>query len=473
MLYLAIERPKDERALEALSTRMMRWKDDIWLVDLAATRSYWEAAARRRGLPLGDLWRSLVMGLLGEGGSAALARHPFQALLLARHLSTKKLPGFAQASEPLTQVLWKDLTWATQWQVTEELLPHLTQLKDPRGHPATFRQKLGLMQRSMRRLGLKLPWQLEGVDPLQVRRRFGALFGDLWDWCYGEAGPCHSQASEASRWESRASDFPWSSFRFASDPSVSRALDYGINDWQAIEPWLREDLDKLCDLPQLGAKERIVELSWRLVFDDLSEKVLSVRFRHPHALQKERGTQTTALKQCLYAYEAMPRDETIIPPPLVAWQLTVTERMTPTAVGLTLFGEGDGQDDTLLALENRLKLALTRHAVCEDWLPEDSQMTASGGDSWPSLPPRTESMPSLGALARARPLFLYEQPQPFDPKAKELRFLERTMSKWWRTGHEPGRRTTRDYFRATGAQEKDFWVFRDGQGRWFVHGVFA
>ncbi len=459
MLYLAIERPLEEKGLEALSTRLMRWKEGVWLVDLAATRSYWETQARRRGVPLGELWRSLATGLLGADGSAALARHPFQALLLARHLSTKKLPGFASADEPLTQMLWKDLTWATHWQVTEELLPHLTEARDPRGHPATFRQKLGLMQRSMRRLGLKLPWQLAEVEPLQIRRRFGALFGDVWDWCYGGA-------------EARG-DFPWRGFRFAADPGVSRALEYGVNDWQGLEAWLKEDFDRLAAMPQLGAKERVVELAWRLVFDDLSERTLPIRFRHPHHLQKEVGAHGTALKQCLYAYEAMPKDEDIIPPPLVAWQLTVTERMTPTAVGLTLFGEGDGQDETLLALENRLKLALTRHALCEDWLPEDSQMTASGGDSWPSLPPRAESLPSLAALARMRPLFLFEKPQSFDPKQKELRFLERTMSKWWQGGHVQGRRVTRDYFKARGDGDKDYWIFRDGQGHWFVHGVFA
>lgn len=465
MPYLAIERPADERGLEALSTRLMRWKEDVWLVDLAATRSYWETQAQRRGVPLEGLWRSLVTGLLGEDGSAALARHPFQALLLARHLSTKKLPGFAHASEPLTQMLWKDLAWGTHWQVTEELLPHLTQARDPRGHPATFRQKLGLMQRSMRRLGLKLPWQLAEVEPLQIRRRFGALFGDVWDWCYGGAEAC--------------GDFPWAGFRFAADPSVSRALEYGVNDWQGLEGWLKEDFDRLAASPQLGGKERVVELAWRLVFDDMGEKTLTVRFRHPHHLQKEVGAHVTALKQCLYAYEAMPREDDFgqPPPPLVAWELTVTERMTPTAVGLTLFGEGDGQDETLLALENRLRLALTRHTLCEDWLPEDSQMTASGGDSWPSLPPRAEALPSLGALARTRPLFLFETPKPFDPKAKELRFLERTMSKWWRDGHVQGSRVTRDYFRAREALgdggDRDYWIFRDGQGRWFVHGVFA
>ena len=98
----------------------------------------------------------------------------------------------------------------------------------------------------------------------------------------------------------------------------------------------------------------------------------------------------------------------------------------------------------------------------------------AGGDAWPALPPREESLPSLMALAETRPLFLYEAAEPYTPPAKpqELRFLERTMSKWWQTEHVPGRRVTRDYFRARG-DGRDYWVYRDGHGRWYVHGVFA
>ncbi len=459
MTYLAVMRPRHAPELQALSSRLMCWKEDVWLVDLSVTTSYWQAQAARSGLSLTNLWRSLLAGLLAEDGAAALAEHPFRALLLARQLSGRRLFGLVSETERVGAGLWRDISWTSFVDVAEEILPHFAARHDARGNAPSFRQKLGLMQRAMLRLGVALPWQLAEMEPLAMRRRFGALFGDIWQWCFGNGAP---------------QDFPWTSFRFETPPRVDRSLEYGINDWQTLEPWLKEDLDRLCAVQTWNAQERLTALNWRLIFDDLTEACLEVRFRHPHGLHKELGRHPTALKQCLYAYEALPRDPTLPAPPLVAWQLEATERLTPSAANRSLFGEADERDEALVELENKLRVPLLSYAPRQDWVPEDSQVFAVGKQAQDAAP-SPEAEASLDALAATRPLFLYGKPQAFDPKreAYELRFLERTMSKWWHQGGAGKTEPSRDYYRATDAQQRSYWVFRDTAGKWFLHGVFA
>ena len=94
----------------------------------------------------------------------------------------------------------------------------------------------------------------------------------------------------------------------------------------------------------------------------------------------------------------------------------------------------------------------------------------------------------------ARPLHLFEPPQPIEtlaevPDGPPLRFRwrrmmheiaraegpERIATEWWRRDA-----ATRDYYRVEDADGHRFWVFRDGlygreteRPRWFLHGLFA
>lgn len=93
-----------------------------------------------------------------------------------------------------------------------------------------------------------------------------------------------------------------------------------------------------------------------------------------------------------------------------------------------------------------------------------------------------------------RPLQMFDPPQPVEtlalvPDGSPLRFRwrrvlhevaraegpERIGGEWWRDPHE----RTRDYYRVEDIEGRRFWLFRaglydkEGEPRWFIHGLFA
>lgn len=100
------------------------------------------------------------------------------------------------------------------------------------------------------------------------------------------------------------------------------------------------------------------------------------------------------------------------------------------------------------------------------------------------------------AAPPARPLTLFEPPQAIEaiaevPDGAPMRFRwrrvlhevrraegpERIAAEWW---HEQNSRPTRDYYRVEDADGRRFWLFREGlyerkegDQRWFLHGLFA
>ena len=76
-------------------------------------------------------------------------------------------------------------------------------------------------------------------------------------------------------------------------------------------------------------------------------------------------------------------------------------------------------------------------------------------------------------LSQLRPLWLLASPRPLgaDPAAAEVRLVsgpERIETGWW-DGNDVGR----DYFVGRSARGEALWLYREREGKWFVHGVFA
>jgi protein ImuB len=81
--------------------------------------------------------------------------------------------------------------------------------------------------------------------------------------------------------------------------------------------------------------------------------------------------------------------------------------------------------------------------------------------------------PMTRRLSAIRPLWLLSSPRLLggDPAAVELKLLsgpERIETGWW-DGFEVGR----DYFVGRNARGETLWLYRERDGEWFVHGVFA
>jgi len=115
----------------------------------------------------------------------------------------------------------------------------------------------------------------------------------------------------------------------------------------------------------------------------------------------------------------------------------------------------------------------------------------AAGDGGPPEPTTQDT------LAPARPLRLFERPEPVDaiaevPDGPPIRFRwrrvahevvyaegpERIAMEWWRD--ETGRNLTRDYFRVEDREGRRFWLYREGlfgsetdRPQWYMHGLFS
>lgn len=171
-----------------------------------------------------------------------------------------------------------------------------------------------------------------------------------------------------------------------------------------------------------------------------------------------------------------------------------SQTLAPVQAGL------DGraiEEEEVAALVDRLATrfgaeALTGFAAADTHMPEAAIRRvcplSAAAESWAACLP--------AGAPPARPLFLFERPQPItttavvpDGPPRQFRWRrvlhevthaegpERIAPEWWRDG---GENATRDYYRVEDSLGRRFWVFRQGLYEedgalpdWYLHGVFA
>lgn len=444
--------------LQTLTPRLMQWEADLWLLDLKPCISYWRLLAQRQHKSLLGVLQEILETLPEGPYTAALSAYPWQAILLTQVLEQKGFRGLNTESQRLSRNLMSSLSWDLWWAAAERYAFHSQETK-------TFFKHKRAMQIAMRRLCCDRPTSLKTMPSFQIKRRFGPLIAALWEQTF----PSHETSPSSGSLEETAV-FPWQSYVLTEPLTHTRHLDFPLSDWQSLEAFLREDLNRLCLLDSFKKGERILNLEWMIVLDNLQEISLSVLFRHPHCLQSESPHQRTALLQISYAFQraqqASRRKLANESPWIVSWRLRVLESLRPLAAPRQLFDESSASWNELLNLENQLDRPLEAYQVVEDWLPEDAFTSLYTPAAF-----ERERLPALEHLGRERPLFLLQQPQPWNPHGQNVwSFKERTMDKWWR--HQ--NRTTRDYYQVVSRDQKQvLWVFRDDKGQCFVHGIYA
>jgi protein ImuB len=122
-------------------------------------------------------------------------------------------------------------------------------------------------------------------------------------------------------------------------------------------------------------------------------------------------------------------------------------------------------------LVERLRARLGEDAVQALELRADHRPELSSGQT-PMIGNVVPAIDARGA-SPLRPLWLLSSPRPLgaDPAAAEVRLVsgpERIETGWW-DGFEVGR----DYFVGRSARGEMLWLYREREGGWFVHGVFA
>jgi len=155
------------------------------------------------------------------------------------------------------------------------------------------------------------------------------------------------------------------------------------------------------------------------------------------------------------------------PAPVSAVALSA-ERLVPFPCGAPGLweGPGNGEPGGWAALVERLEARLGRGAVrgiapAAEHRPERAFSLAPPGGGR-----ELEDVPRRGV----RPLWLLPRPVPLDREVTLLLGPERIESGWW-----DGEDVRRDYFTAEDGRGARLWVFRDldGEGRWYLHGIFA
>ncbi len=492
MFYLAVSSLQSDFNPESLTPRFMLWQPAagenhaIWLLDLRPVWPYWCQQAGISPIKnqmnhqerLHSFLRQAVAALGGEGAVAVMDVNPWRALMGMEVMRERGLQGFVSADNPIGRNLVSEASWDIWFRLAGEVAVHWFGCGRERFNLQVFRGQARQMAQGMERLGIQKPTALTGMAAMAIRRRYGAALHDLWLWTahaheHDELGSC---------------GFPWVLWHQQESVQVKRHLDMPLLEWEHIESVLRDDVDRLCTLLNKQGVGRVLSLEWRVVFLDLSCLVIPIRFRHPHDLPAESPHHRTALLQACYAFEdaisaAMGAaiDFGVYEKAIGSWDLLVTEKITLPPVMRDLFGAiMDAGDDRLQELENRLPIPLKAYEITNNWIPEegyclvDSLSSSSTMAEQKSLGEITRA--SFHALGRQRPLFVYPKPracpQPIN-QSRTWTFRERIMDKWWRSGSASSQGSTqRDYYVMRDQEQRAVWVFKDGTGKWYVHGMY-
>jgi hypothetical protein len=222
--------------LHILTPHVMLWDEGIWLLNLTACLSYWQLEAQAKCETLSQtLQRILDHMSSAHSYHAALASHPWQALLLALQLEDKGFRGLITREGRIGRNLAASLSWDIWWRCCERYV-----IYDATANAmTTFQQQKRAMQQAMERLTCQSPAQLKSMPVAQIQRRFGGLIASLWDMTF-------PSVDDRTLGRTAGTHFPWQPQVARKPLSCKRHLDFPSQDWHIIEAFLREDLNRLC-----------------------------------------------------------------------------------------------------------------------------------------------------------------------------------------------------------------------------------
>lgn len=494
--------------LESLTPRIMQWSEEIWLLDMGLCLTYWWKRAAQENIDVVTLWR-LALQRIFQGESfiygAAVARHPWQAILLLGHMRERQLSGLVDYDSVFGRRHFQEVTWRNWWSAAKSIIPHFSHAG--RKKLTSFPRSLGQMRRAIKRLRVDRPYNLKTAEPSAIRRRFGSVMGELWEWTYG--------GQDDRSLSNQLANFPWRSYCFRQPPAVHRNLEFTLWDWEQMAPLLQQDLNALCadvaasfamvdrfgdegicqKYGNLDTKEYVLRLVWRLHLADGRTQELELPFRNPHNLHQDAPEQRTALAQALFRFsgfqgelEDVNRDFCL---GVIAWEVIVAEKMAFPPHTRSLFDDPTGDMQELANLENLLPVPLEHLETKADWVAEHAYGPAAPVVATKALSAHAVSAGKrqderealvFQAAANQHPLFIFETPESLLRKGESrgLRFLERTMEKWWlkdvnlQNDFESEKSSPyRDYYQLYDGEGKSLWVFQNQRRQWFVQGIYG
>ena len=472
--YVAIYSPLVETKPFALSPNVMLWRDDILLCKVDDCEQFWLAQQQKCQCDLNQLFDRVLSYHFGAEYIAVFANHPWQCLVyldyqINQQTSAREVQKCTFLQSLLNRNIYKSLGWKFWFSPQQTLTHHLEQTNAKQFNAASFRSKQARLKRFINRIGLTGPFDLQQADAHAITRRFDVWAGKIWRWTFDQTS--HLQG------------FPWIAFAEPLRPTVSRDLEYPLNQWSHIEVLLCEDFEKICLQFEGNENEHINRMLWKITLfnDQLIDVELS--FRHPYSLHRESPEFKTALYQAWYVYDDLMRqlkrrDKDLDLPesmPLVGWSVEVCERIHLPPVLWDLFAHEqseNGSSDTKLQnireLQNKLPTLIEAYHCEANFCPEHSFEISPIG----STPEADFDHLQWSASSNQRPLFYYPESHQIDiPAIRPHQFLERCASRWWLL--EDSVNHNKDYYVLKDSKGQASWVYRDGDGQWFKQGEYS
>lgn len=246
---------------------------------------------------------------------------------------------------------------------------------------------------------------------------------------------------------------------FAPPARFERALELPSPVWEA-EALLFAAKRLVAELAGwlLGRGLGATRIELRLTHEDVAPTTVDIGL----AASRDAERIVRLLRERLYRVELPDRVE--------ALALIAAEAIPLASADTELFPGADAIRQAHTALTERLSARLGEAAVrtiapAADHRPERA---------WHAVGLTSDGKPDVAAEDnRLRPLWLLPQPRPLGghPDSLALTLLagpERIESGWW-----DGDDVRRDYFVGEDRGARRLWLFRDTDGQWFLHGLFA
>jgi hypothetical protein len=485
--YVAIYSPLVVDSPFALSPNVMLWRDDILLCKVDDCEQFWLAQQQKCQRDLNQLFDRVLSYHFGAEYIAVFANHPWQCLVyldyqMNQQTSAREIQRCTFLQSLLNHNIYKLLGWKFWFAPQQTLALHLEQINAKQFNAASFRSKQAQLKRFINRIGLIGPFDLKQADAHAITRRFDVWAGKIWQWTFPESTNVQSTNAQSPDLQG----FPWIPFAEPLRPTVSRDLEYPLNQWSHIKILLCEDFEKLCLQFEGNENEHINRMLWKITLfnDQVIEVELS--FRHPYSLHRESPEFKTAMYQAWYVYDDLMRklqrrDNDLDLPesmPLISWSVEVCERIQLPPVLWDLFGPESFDHaekqisniklQDIRELQNKLPSLIEAYHCEANFCPEQSFEKSPIG----SPPDADFDHLQWSSSSNQRPLFYHLESQQIEaPSIKPHQFLERCASRWWLIGDPINQ--NKDYYVLKDNQGHASWVYRDGEGHWFKQGEYT
>ncbi len=448
----------------ALSPTVMQWSEQIMICRVDHCQQFWLAQQQRCACRLEQLFERVLGHHFDNSYIAVFANHPWQCLVYLAYQIQHQSQGIYFLQSRLNRNIFKSLDWEFWFAPQQALMSHLEAARAKRFNADSFRARQSQFRRFINRMGLAGPFALQQADHHAITRRFEGWLGKVWFWTFDNSADLHG--------------FPWVALDQPARPSISRDLEYPVNQWPYIEVLLREDFERLCEQFNRDDSEHINRMLWQITLFNYQVIDVELSFRHPYSLHREIPDFKTALYQACYVYTDLigklrARDKDLDLPesmPFIGWRVEVCERIHLPPILWDLFAneDGDVNHQGLFDLQNKLSIPFESYRSQASFYPEQSfQSIPIGGVAESSY-----DQYQWSSSSSLRPLFYYQAADEIEAPAPGQRvFLERCSSQWWLHGDPESQ--IMDYFVLRDRRGRASWVYRNFDGRWFKQGEYC